>query len=128
LTELFVAGTPLSVEKMPDIPKEPDEHKLGEPRIWMKYIVVGKLFILPVMVLSTGGYFLDRLIGVAAGFSVLGLITGFCLGMWMLVRVEKALVREEVERSGRQVYHHDDDEDTPADSLDNEEPSSESGS
>jgi len=95
---------------MPDIPSEPQEHKLSEPRVWMKYIVVGKLFILPIMVLSTGGYFLDKLIGVAAGFSVLGLITGFCLGMWMLIRVEKALVKEELERSGRHIIHYDDED------------------
>ena len=89
------------MEKMPDIPPMPEEHKLSEPRRWMKYIVVGKLFIIPIMILTAGGYFLDRLIGFHVGFSVLGLITGFCLGMWLLVRVEKALVKEERHRTGQ---------------------------
>ncbi len=65
---------------------------------WLQYSVAGKAFILPVLVLMGLGWLLDRWTGLYPGFSVLGAIVGFFLGLWILIRIEKRLVDQETQR------------------------------
>lgn len=65
---------------------------------WLQYSVAGKAFILPVLVLMGLGWLLDRWTGLYPGFSVLGAIVGFFLGLWILIRIEKRLVDQEAQR------------------------------
>jgi len=94
-------------------PKPPDDYKLAESRRWMKYIFVGKLFLLPILVLTSAGYFLDRLLHLAVGFSVLGLISGFFLGMWLLIRTERALIQEADEQRAEKLRQESGEPDDP---------------
>jgi F0F1-type ATP synthase assembly protein I len=64
---------------------------------WLQYSVAGKAFILPVLVLMGLGWLLDTWTGLYPGFSVLGAIVGFFLGLWILIRIEKRLVDQETQ-------------------------------
>ncbi|MFP4355849.1 MAG: AtpZ/AtpI family protein [Phycisphaerae bacterium] len=55
----------------------------------LQYSMVGKGFVLPVLVLMGGGYLLDR---------YLGGVVGFFLGLYFLVHVERKIVADETER------------------------------
>ena len=70
----------------------------SDRRQWLQYSMVGKLFILPVLALMGGGWLLDRATGLTPGFTVLGAIVGFFLGLYLLLRVERRLVDDEKKR------------------------------
>jgi F0F1-type ATP synthase assembly protein I len=82
-------------------------------RPWLQYSVAGKAFILPLLVLMGVGWLLDRWTGLFPGFSVLGAIVGFFLGLWILVRIERRLVEQEQHRRAGRSGQEDEDSSGP---------------
>ncbi len=70
----------------------------SDRRHWLGYSMAGKGFILPLLVLMGVGYLLDRLTGLLPGFTVLGAVVGFFLGLYLLLRVERRLVEDQRRR------------------------------
>jgi F0F1-type ATP synthase assembly protein I len=91
-------------------------------RPWLQYSVAGKAFILPLLVLMGLGWLLDRLTGLFPGFSVLGAIVGFFLGLWILIRIERRLVEQERRLHGKKSEPKDKDSPPPGGSQRNLEP------
>jgi F0F1-type ATP synthase assembly protein I len=77
-------------------PQKPEQDTDRRP--WLQYSVAGKAFIFPLLVLMGLGWLLDSWLGLFPGFTVLGAVSGFFIGLWILIRIEKRLVEQEQQR------------------------------